>query len=406
MIRKKCLIAAALVFGCSFLSSEEPSPRTFDLAGAIRYAQQNNLRILALQKQQVVARSEVQVAKQRNNLSAVFETTRSAPKYFAGLSYPLEIGGKRDSRIEVASREAQISDLSLQSQWLTVRHDVRVAFYQVVLSRERQNEIAQARDLATKLQDVSRQRFDAGDVARVEVLQADLELKRAENDLKQEEDGQKISLIRLNALLNLQPDFEPEIKGSLEDQPGDVTLDLLLKDAMSRHVELLTLEQETKAEQARLSLARAERIPDLDIDGGAEIHDTDFNVGWKAGLTLELPIFNRKQGEIARSEALLEVLKIQETAARQQIGAEISEAFSRFKSAQVRIESYKKNILPAASEIEQMSEESYREGRTGILVVIDAQRNVRQVRLEYLDSLMDFQTAVADLELAAGVELQ
>lgn len=401
----KYAVFLLLLLTRAMVGAQDAAPKTLDLAGALRYAQQNSLRLIALQKRQAVARAEVQIEKQRNNPEFAFETTRSAPNYFVGMSYPLEIGGQRGHRVEAASREAEISDLELQSGWLSVRHDVRIAFYQVVRAVERQREVADARDLAVRLQDIARQRFEAGDVARVESLQADLELKRAEIDLKQEEDEQKTSLIRLNALLNLQPEVMPAINGSLEDQPPEIDLNAILGNAISRHVDLLTLQQETKAEQARLSLAESERIPDLNIDGGAEIHDTDFNVGWKAGLTLELPILNRKQGEIGRSRAMLDALAAEESATKQKIVADISEAYSRYRSSQFRIENYKKVILPAATEIEGMSEESYREGKTGILTVIDAQRNVREVKLEYLDALMEFQTAFADLESAAGMEL-
>lgn len=241
-------------------AEESVAPLTLSLAEAIRYAQQNNLEVLVLQKQEAVARAEMRIERQRNNPNFLFETTRSSPNYFTGAGYLFELGGKRAYRTEIAAHQAEITDLNLQAGLRSVRHDVRIAFYRAVQSRERQNEIAGARDLAARLLDISRQRFEAGAVARFEVLQAELEMKRAENDAKKEQSQQQSSLIRLNLLLSREPGGTLELMGSLEDRPGEVTLETLVQEALTHHVELLTLRLEEKAEEARLGLARAERM--------------------------------------------------------------------------------------------------------------------------------------------------
>ncbi|PWT91872.1 MAG: hypothetical protein C5B54_04505 [Acidobacteria bacterium] len=376
-----------------------------DLHQAIQTATENNPRLVVLLKKKAIAEAEIKIAEQLNNPSFVAEDTRSKPNYFVGGGYVFELGGKRGKRADVAKSEAKITELDFRSGLLSLRHDVRVAFYEVLGRGVRKNEIGKSRDLAQRLQDIANQRFDAGEVAKLEVLSAQLELKQRENEYRQAEAEEQASEIELNALLN-RPLKDPlQLNGSAEDMPQTVELEPLINRAISENPEAQAAEEEMKAEQARLSLAHAERVPDLEVEGGTEISDTDFQYGWRANIRIELPILNRKTGEISRSNAALESLQAQQTVTIQKIRADVSAAYLKYQAAAFQSENYRKDILPASKELEEMAEESYKEGRTGILAVIDAQRNSRQIRLDYSDVLMQFQTAVADLELASGVEL-
>jgi outer membrane protein, heavy metal efflux system len=379
---------------------------TLDLQQAIQYATTNNAGIIALQKRKAVADAEILIEKQRINPSFVGETTRSQPNYFVGGGYLFELGGKRKDRIEIANHEAEVAQSSIRAGLQSLRHDMRVAFYKVILLQEKYKQIEMSRDLARKLDEISHERYQAGDVAKFEVLQTELELKRRENELKRTDGETESARIELNLLLNRNPQEGIDLKGAMEDVPNILPLDSLVERASSGHVEIQSILQEQKAEEARLSLARAARIPDLDVEGGTEIDDADFEYGWRAALRLELPVFNQKKGEIARSTAVLESLKAEESSIRQTIRARIAEAYFKFRASEYQTEQYRLTILPAAGQIEQLSQESYQEGKTGILSAIDAQRNMHQVRIEYLDALMDYQTAVADLEFAAGTGVE
>jgi cobalt-zinc-cadmium efflux system outer membrane protein len=196
------------------------------------------------------------------------------------------------------------------------------------------------------------------------------------------------------------------LDGALEEKPAIPPLETLVNQAISQHIEIQSIQQELTTEQARLALAKSERIPDLDLEGGTEINDADFQYGWRAALRLDLPLFNQRKGEIARSNAATESLKAELEAAKQKTRAEIAKAYFKVEALSNQVETYRNEILPAAKEIEELSQESYHEGKTGLLSAIDAQRNMHEVRLEYLSVLMNFQTAIADLELASGAELQ
>lgn len=404
---KKFLVLAILIFTDVIsvtAQTTQTQPFALNLQQAIQYTMEHNPGVIVLQKRRAIAEAEIRVAEQWNNPALVTEWTRSQPNYFVGAGYLLELGGKRSNRIAVAKGEADLAQLALSSGLRALRHDIRVAFYEAFQSQERMKQITLSRDLADKLLDVTKERFEAGDVAKFEVLQTELETKRRENELKIAESESKSAFVELNTFLNRNPEEPLQLDGALEEKPTIPPLETLVDQAILQHIEIQSIQKELNTEEARLALAKSERIPDLDLEGGTEINDADFQYGWRAALRLELPLLNQRKGEIARSNAATESLKAELEAAKQKTRAEIAKAYFKVEALSNQVETYQKEILPEAKEIEELSQESYHEGKTGLLSAIDAQRNMHEVRLEYLDVLMKFQTAIADLEQASGVE--
>jgi cobalt-zinc-cadmium efflux system outer membrane protein len=411
MFPKQIVVLALLNFVLIFSVSAQtpqtqPQSLSLNIQQAIQYTMEHNPGVVVLQKRRAIAEAEIRVAEQWNNPALITEYTRSQPNYFVGAGYLLELGGKRQNRIAIAKGEADLAQLALTSGLRTLRHDIRVAFYEAFQSQERMKQITLSRDLADKLLEVTKERFEAGDVAKFEVLQTELETKRRENELKEAESESKSALVELNTFLNRKPEAALQLDGALEEKPTIPPLETLVNQAISQHIEIQSIQQELTTEEARLALAKSERIPDLDLEGGTEINDADFQYGWRAALRLELPLFNQRKGEIERSNAATDNLKAELEAAKQKTRAEIEKAYLKVDALQKQVETYRKEILPGATEIEKLSQESYHEGKTGLLSAIDAQRNMHEVRLEYINVLMSFQTAIADLEQASGVELQ
>ena len=376
-----------------------------DLQHAFELATRNSPSMIALQRERAAAEAEAQIEGQFGNPSLITETTRSQPNYFVGAGYLWELGGKRSKRIAVARGAVQLAEFNYRLALQTLRHDVRLAYYGLLIAQKKQAEVGKSRDLAQKLYDVANERFELGDVARLELLQASLELKRRQNDFSQQSSETQAALIELNQRLRRDPQATIELQDTTA-APAEFNLDSLVSQAIANHYTLLSIRQQRKTEEARLSLAKAGRIPDLDLEGGTEIHDEDFQYGYRAALRLDLPIFNRKQGEVLLANTNIERLKAEEEAATIKLRSDISAAFLRYQASVLRAHNYETDILPESHEIEQLAVESYQAGKTGILSVIDAQRSVREVQLEYLDVLLQLQTALADLEQTSGVELK
>jgi cobalt-zinc-cadmium efflux system outer membrane protein len=197
-----------------------------------------------------------------------------------------------------------------------------------------------------------------------------------------------------------------EFASALESLPTDVTRNDVVQRATASNYDILHLQQEQNVERSRAALLRAERLPSVDIEAGADFNSPpDFNVGPRGQLTIGVPIFNRNQGELAQSAANLQALEAQLLAKKRSVTGDVEAAFFDLTSKQTQVNLYRDKVLPAARQVEALAEESYRAGRANLLEVLNAQREVQQTEHEYLQSLFDLQQAFAELEEVVGVNL-
>jgi cobalt-zinc-cadmium efflux system outer membrane protein len=163
------------------------------------------------------------------------------------------------------------------------------------------------------------------------------------------------------------------------------------------------VDREIAIERRRTSLLRAERTPTPVVSvGGVFNAPGEFNAGASAGLGLTIPLFSRNQGEIAQSTATLSQLEAERAAVFRTLETSVFGAWTRLQALAKQVEVYRDRLVPTATSLESLAEESYRAGRSPVLTVLDAQRNLRDVRREYLQALVDYQTAIADLEEILG----
>jgi len=376
------------------------------LREAFELATKQNLDLAAARERRAVSQAGVRIAGQLPNPTASFTALRDTPHEGLFFEQPLEIGGKRRRRIELARQETGLTDMEIEALTRQVRRRVREGFYAAASAGSVTQQRARALELAKRLREIAQARFAAGDVPQLEVFQADLEVSRAEADLEVARQREKTAFSQLNVLLNNPPETQWELVGSLEDLPPQIPLPELAQRAAESNPEYRHLLQEERVEQARQALLRAERIPNLNVQFGADFNSPrDFRVGPRSQLSLVLPLFTRNQGEIARSSASLRVLKSEAAATRRAVAGRVEAAYFELHARQTQVELYHSTLLPAARRLESLAEDSYRAGRANVLTVLDAQRNVQQVERDYLDSLRALQEAFAGLEETVGVPL-
>lgn len=416
ILRSKAVAGLLFTCGltlCCFVPARAQTPSPAPSINGLTFeeiydlAERNNLQIVAVRRRRAVAEAEIQIAGQRPNPNFVSAYTRSEPRWQPSVSQLIELGGKRGRRIDVSRNELRLTELDLEAALRTLRHDLRIAYFNVGLARNSVLLGKQVAGQAKELADIARERFEAGDIAQFEVLQANLAVDRTTNYLARLESAERIALAIINQLLNRAPDAPLDLRDTLFVKTAPVSTSDLIGRSLVSNVDLRTAEQQIATEQSRLKLARAQRIPDLTLEPGLETHDSAFpnGPGFKMQVTVPLPIFNRGTAEIKRSSAMLEQLEAERDATRQRVSSEIGRAALNLESARKQVEFYEAKLLPDAERVRELANEAYRIGQTSLLSVIDATRNALELRQAYLQALFDYQTALADLEQAAGVKM-
>jgi cobalt-zinc-cadmium efflux system outer membrane protein len=370
---------------------------------ALELADKQNLDLAAARRRRAVALAGIQIARQRPNPSANFTALRDEPHEGLFFDQPIEIGGQRGRRIDVARQEGVLTELEIAALARQVRRSTREAYYASAYARAESDRLARVVELARRLAQIAEDRFKTGDVAQLEVVQTGLEASRAEAALEVARQREKVSMSQLNALLNEPATKALELAGTLEDNTPTARLQDLISRAYQSNPDLQHLGGEKKVEESRRSLLKAERIPNLDFEAGMDFNSPhDFRYGPRSQVSIGLPLFTRNQGEIAQSFANARVLDAETAATERSVSASVEAAFYDLEAQRTQVRLYHDRLLPVARQLESMAEESYRAGKTGILTAIQAQQAVQSVESSYLQSLEQLQNLYAGLEETVG----
>jgi cobalt-zinc-cadmium efflux system outer membrane protein len=386
-------------------TSAPPTPLSYE--AAVEYAIAHNLTIDAARRGRAIREANITAAGQRPNPDFATDATRDIPHQSVTLDIPIEIGSKRQRRIDVASAELSLADLDVQAATRAMRRQLREQFYTLLAADERVRLAEAVVEIATRVRDAAQQRFEAGAVARLEVMQADLGVARAAADLQAVRSERTAAQATLNAVLNGPAQQLLTLAGSLDDHTMTPPYEQALSTALTSNTDLVGLDRQVAIEAQRLELLRAERTPVPVFSAGAQFNNPngDFGVGPTAALSVGLPIFSRNQGEIAASIATTAQLRRQREATQRSVENAVFAASARVDAARQQLNTYRQQLVPVATGLETLAEESYQAGRTSVLGVLDAQRSLRDLSREAVQAAIDLQMAAAELEELLGTPL-
>lgn len=375
------------------------------MRAAIERATAANPTIAAARLRGPINLANLAVARERLNPAGSIELEKETPKEAYGVAVPLELGGKRARRIDVAEATIRAGDAELAATIAQVRNDVRRAYFGQIVAEQRLMILREQRDISIRTRDTAQARLDAGDVPRLEVMQAQLALAAVENEATAAEGTAAAARAALNALL-AQPLTTMTALSTTVDEAAPPGTEAALTLAQTASTELISLDRQIEAQRARIQLAQALRVPDLTptftLTHRAE---PEFTYGWRAGAAVTLPLFTTHRAGVLVEQATLDQLTAQRQATLLRIQGEVTAASERAQAQRELFVRYRDQIIPQAQQVEQLAQDAYQLGQTGIGPLLLALQATRDVRLRSLDAIDQFQTALADLERAIGAPL-
>jgi cobalt-zinc-cadmium efflux system outer membrane protein len=395
--------ALSVALSTAVLTAQIPASLT--LSESMARAAASNRTVLAARSARNISTAELAAAGQRPNPEFSLEAERETPHWSFGGGVPIELGGKRGARIGVAQAALATNDAELERVIAEVRSDVRRAYYQAVAASRNVEIAEELAQIAVRARDAADLRFKTGAAPRLEALQAELILAEAQNDVAARRGTVTAARAELNALLAFPLDASPSLADALDS--GTVpTVASASTLALERNAELRVLERQIEEQRARLALARAMRRPDP-VVSGALTYDSqpEFTFGWRAGASIALPIFTTGRLEVAIADATLNRVIAERDARAAQVTGAVAAAVARAAAARQALDRYESEILPSSRQVEQMAQESYASGQSGLAALLQTVQSARGIRQRALQAALDYQLALADLERAMGTPL-
>jgi cobalt-zinc-cadmium efflux system outer membrane protein len=380
------------------------SPLT--LEAARQRAREANRSLIAARLQRPVSLAGVGVAAERPNPDLSFEAERETPKQSIGLWLPIELGGKRPRRIALAEAGVAAADAEIARVTAEIDNDVRRAFYTVLAADRRVALVNDTRSLAARVHDTAAIRAQAGDVPELEVVQTQIGLLEADQDLTAARGEASAARTELNVLIGEPPAAPVTLDGALDATPLPV-LASLLQLAREASTTLASLDRRIAEQEARRDLAVALKVPDLTAGAALTyLAQPEFAVGWRASAGLTLPLFTRHAAGVAVESAELTRLRADRDANLAAIESAVAAALTRAAAAREQMTRFDTEILPALQRAEQMVQDGYTAGQTPLVAVLTALQQTRESRAKGLQAALDYQLALADLERAVGTRLR
>jgi outer membrane protein TolC len=264
-------------------------------------------------------------------------------------------------------------------------------------------------DIARQAVEAARIKYTVGKVPQQDVLKAQLAMTRLEEHMIRFDRDAEIACTRINTLLGRDPATPIRVQGDFgirTDLPDHKKLQQLSLSSRPDLLEAQAVADKSRQEQA---LAGRAFVPDFSIAGGYMLmpagSDPRNNYMFEGSMTL--PWLNRHKHDAEIKESAVKVTEqdAEVAAMRNAAFGQINEALAEARSAQRLARTYHDSLEPQAEATLHAAVIAYENNQTDLLDLIDSQMAVIDVNLAWFQSMGEFATSMADLELAVGAPL-
>jgi cobalt-zinc-cadmium efflux system outer membrane protein len=336
---------------------------------------------------------------QPNKFNADYIDTQA--QFDLGIGYLFERGRKRQHRLQAAKDQTTVTRSQVADNERLLVFNVSQQFIDVVLAQSTIDFAKQDLDSFQKTVDISEARYKAGDMSEGDFLKIQLQLLQFQTDLSAAVLAKVQAIAALRQLVGFEsvPDMF-DVDGKLDYQPVHAGLEDLRALAMHTRPDLLAAQQGVNAARSQELLAEANGKRDLGASFNYS-HVADTNTG-AVFFNIQLPIFDRNQGEIARTRYAITQSQQLASEAAEQVMSDVVDAYQALRTNDQIVQLYRGGYVDAAQKSRDISEYAYKKGAASLLDFLDAERTYRSNQLAYRQALASYMTALEQTRQAVG----
>ena len=396
------------------------------LDAAIDQLVARNLALLALRYEVPMAEADVLTAGLRANpifyadaqLVPYGHYSNSRPggslQYDVNVTLPLDVWRKRKARSVVAQRARQVTEAQLQDAIRVQIVNLYTAYVDVVAAGLTVKFSEAYAAGLNKLLQLNEQLKGAGFIKASDVLALKARLQLAELQIREAKQNRVKTLRTLGLLLNLDAARSDalQLRGGLADfKPLPTTREALVETGLNARPDLNGYRMGLLRARADVSSARTQRFSDVYLLYQPYTFQNNAWQGLKSatsyalGVTVALPLYNRNQGNILRAELNAEQSQVELADQERRIVFDVEEAVREFTLSGDVVVEYRKEVIPASSEVRDSAFRRWQGGETSALDYLAAQQDFNDVVRQYRDALVRHRRSMLDLNTAVGVRV-
>ena len=364
-----------------------------------------------------VARAGIAIAEQRPNptLNYAVPIGPAERKQRLVFNVPLETGGRRKARLEVAQDGIVEAELNRSQARLLLANQTRNAFIELAISEAGVRQAEVELEFYQGLLKAASARFQAGDIAESDVIRSQFEKDQAARFVYPAENRRGVAVLTLNRLLGqpLATAVVPVDDGqvfpdllALDGLAGELpTLEKLQELAREKRPDLALAAQKVATARDRVKLARANQSPEVSLQATL-LHDPIYPAfTYQAGVQVELPWGSDRGGEVQQARAQETEMLLQSQAALAAADLSVSLAWTNLQNAREQLKHDLVSLAPQAEQVLELAQKSFELGLGNLTEVLLAGQSVQRQRQAYLADVAQFHRALGELELAINTPL-
>jgi len=320
-------------------------------------------------------------------------------------SYLHERAHKRELRTESAKKGTAIGVSQQSDLERNLLFTLRSAFVQILQAKAVRQVAIDNLDYYDHVLQISRDRFEAGDIAHIDLDRLELQRVQYESDLQTAEVNLRTAKIQLLMLLNDRTPVENmDAVGVFDFSDQIQTQEDYRRVALDTRPDLrAAIQSVDKAEtDHKLAVANGSTDPTLSFDVG---RNPPIDAYFGVGVNIPLRIFDRNQGEKLRTQIDITRNEKLRAAAEAQVFNDVDSAYATLNSTLILLRPYKEKYLEQAVRVRETVFFAYQHGGASLLDFLNAESDYRSVQLNYANLIGSYLAAAAQLNLAVGREV-
>jgi outer membrane protein, heavy metal efflux system len=329
------------------------------------------------------------------------DTLNNLQQFDVGVGYLFERGRKRQNRLQAARDQTAVTTAQIADTERTLVFNVAQQFINVLLANSTLQFALEDLRSFQETVNISAERYRAGDISEGDYLKIQLQLLQFQTDVSSARVAKVQALGSLRQLVgyaSLPHDYD--CAGDLAYQPLTAALPDLQAKALIERPDLQAARKGVKAANSQISLARADAK--VDVNASAGFSHVSGVSSTSLFFNVPLPIFNRNQGEIARTKFALTGAELTVRAAEDTVMTDVTNAYESASTNQEVVKLYVSGYLKQAQDSRDISQYAYKGGAATLLDFLDAERSYRSTQLAYRQALAAYMLSLEQLRQATG----
>jgi cobalt-zinc-cadmium efflux system outer membrane protein len=322
-------------------------------------------------------------------------------QFDVGLSYLFERGHKRQRRLQAARDQTAVTRAQAADAERTLTFNVAQQFISALLAQSALQLAEEDLKAFQQTVDISQEQFKAGYIGEGDYLKIRLQLLQFQTDVSSAKLAKVQAMVGLRQLVGYEALPENfDVTGELTYQPLKTGLDDLKLAALRERPDFKAAQLGVTAAQSQIQLAKANSK--VDVTGTYNIDHVAGETTASIFASFPLAIFDRNQGEIARTKYAFTQSQEQQQSASDTVLSDVANAYAAVRSNDEVVQLYTSGYLKQAQDSRDISQYAYQRGAASLLDFLDAARSYRAIQLAYRQALASYMTSLEQLKEAVG----